>query len=197
MFLTAGKRSLDLTASPTPIVTVSPENATPDVDNDIVETACKAAELIKTESFDRLAEMVHPNDGVFFSPYSNIDLNTDKHFTAEQVANFAADETAYQWGYTDGEGAPINLTPKQYFKKYVFDQDYTAAPIIGRNYIVKSGNSIENVQDVFPDCQFVEFHFPSLDKQYEGLDWCTLRIVLREYQETYKIVAVIHDQWTI
>ncbi len=122
---------------------------------------------------------------------------TNAHFTAEQTAKFALDGTAYLWGYTEGEGTPINLTPKQYFEKYVCNQDYTTAPIIGRNYIVKSGNSIENVQEVFPDCQFGELHFPGIDKQYNGMNWCTIRLVFREYEGTYKIVAVIHDQWTI
>ncbi len=48
--------------SSTPAVSVSSENAKPASGTDIVETACKAAELIKSESYDKLAEMVHPED---------------------------------------------------------------------------------------------------------------------------------------
>lgn len=166
-------------------------------DTEAVKAAFEALELIKTGSYDLLAEMVSTEDGVYFTPYSYVDLSANMHFTAEQVAAFASDESSYLWGYTDGEGAPIELSPKQYFEKYVFNQDYTAAPIIGRNYIVKSGNSIENVQEVFPDCQFVDFHFPGFDPQVGGMDWCTLRLVFREYDGVYKIVAIIHAQWTI
>ena len=179
--------------------TAKKESVTADVSGEtqLIKTACTAVEYIKSGSFDKLAEMVHPEDGVYFVPYSYIDLSTDVHFTAEQVAGIGSDETDYMWGYTDGEGAPINLSPTKYFEKYVFNQDYTTAPVIGRNYIVMSGNSIENVKEVFPDCQFVDFHFPGFDEQYAGMDWCTLRIVFREYEGAYKIVAIIHAQWTI
>jgi hypothetical protein len=197
LFLNTGKSSLDLSETPTPSASASPDRAASAEDTDIVGAACKAAELIKAGSYAKLAEMVHPEDGVYFSPYSDIDLKTDMHFTAEQTSKFSTDGTSYMWGYTDGEGAPINLTPKQFFEKYVFDEDYTNSPVIGRNYIVKSGNSIENVKDVFPDCEFVEFHFPGFDSQYEGMDWRTLRLVFKEYEGTYKIVAIVHDQWTI
>jgi len=197
LFHTAGKLSPDVFVSPTPTVSAPTESAKPAGDTDLIEAASKAVKLIKAGDYEKLAEMVHPEDGVYFSPYSNIDLTTDMHFTAEQTAKFSSDRTAYMWGYTDGEGAPIKLTPKQYFEKYVFNQDYTVSPVIGRNYIVKSGNSIENVQEVFPDCQFVEFHYPGIDKQYSGMDWCSLRLVFREYEGAYKIVAIVHDQWTI
>lgn len=200
LFLALGKSNSDLYVPVSPSVSVPSETVNP-TDNggetDLVATACTAVEFIKTGSYDKLAEMVHPEDGVYFTPYSNVDLSTNMHFPAEKVANFASDQTAYLWGYTDGEGASINLTPKQYFEKYVFDQDYTSAPVIGRNYIVKSGNSIENVQDVFPDCQFVDFHFPGSEEKYAGMDWSTLRLVFREYEGAYKIVAIIHAQWTI
>ena len=201
VFQATGQNDSNLSASPSPIVPPVPtEIVNPPQtrgEANLVETALAAVELIKTSDYDQLAQMVHPVDGVYFTPYSNVDLTANMHFTSEQLANFATDETAYIWGYTDGEGAPIKLTPKQYFEKYVFDEDFTTAPVIGRNLIIKSGNSIENVQETFPDCQFVEFHFPGFEEQYAGMDWSTLRIVFREYEGTFKIVAIIHAQWTI
>lgn len=200
LFLAVGKSRSASSVSPSPSASIPSETVNPTGavgDAALITTACTTVEFIKSGSFDKLAEMIHPEDGVYFTPYSNVDLSTNMHFTAEQVANFNSDETAYLWGYTDGEGAPINLTPKQYFDKYVFNRDYTTAPVIGRNYIVQSGNSIENVQDVFPDCQFVDFHFPGIDEQVGGMDWCTLRLVFREYEGVYKLVAIIHAQWTI
>lgn len=201
VFQGTGKNNSSLSESPSPIVfpvpseTVNPPET--GVETNLVKTALEAIELIKVGNYDQLSEMVHPLDGLYFTPYSNVDLTDNMHFTAEQLANFTTDETSYLWGYTDGEGAPINLTPKQYFEKYVFDEDFTTAPIIGRNLIIKSGNSIENVQEAFPDCQFVEFHFPGFEEQYAGMDWSTLRLVFREYEGAYKIVAIIHAQWTI
>ena len=214
LFHSVGKSSSEtgdspaLSATPTPedengAVTVPPYVSEGTVstderrDTEVVNLAFSALEFIKMGNYDLLAKMVSPEDGVYFAPYSHLDLSANMHFTSEQVAVFASDKSSYLWGYTDGEGAPIELSPTQYFEKYVFDQDYTAAPIIGRNYIVKSGNSIENVQEVFPDCQFVDFHFPGFDPQVGGMDWCTLRLVFREYEDDYKLVAIIHAQWTI
>ncbi len=200
LFFTTGNSSSNATVSPSPSATVPSEIANPDTtigEPDVISVARTVVALIKSGSYDKLAEMVHPEDGVYFVPYSYVDLSANMHFTAEQLAAFATDKTAYLWGYTDGEGAPINLTPKQYFEKYVFNQDYTTAPIIGHNYILKTGNSIENVQEAFPDCQFVDFHFPGFDPQVGGMDWCSLRLVFREYEDAYKIVAIIHAQWTI
>ena len=187
-------KSAELTPSASPSETEIPTITS---DLAVVKTACEAVELIKSQNFEKLSDMIHPEDGVYFAPYSYIDKNASMHFTSEQVKNFAADNTSYLWGITDGEGAPINLTPKQYFEKYVFAHDYTKAPVIGHDTIIKSGNSIENVKDVFPDCEFVEFHFPGFDEQFNGMDWSTLRIVFREYEGTYKIVAIINAQWTI
>ena len=200
LFFATGKSSSDSAVSPSPSVSIPSETANIDntvAETDVISVAQSTVALIKSGSYDKLAELVHPKDGVYFVPYSYVDFSSNMHFTAEQVAAFSTDETVYLWGYTDGEGAPINLTPKQYFEKYVFNQDYTAAPIIGHNYITKTGNSIENVQEAFPDCQFVDFHFPGFDPQVGGMDWCTLRLVFREYEGVYKIVAIIHAQWTI
>lgn len=196
-----GNNDPNLSASPSSIVSPVPSEIVnpPQTggETNLVNVAMTAVELIKSGNYDKLSKMAHPEDGVYFTPYSNVDLTANMHFTAEQLSNFATDETAYLWGYTDGEGAPINLTPKQFFEKYVFNQDYTTAPVIGRNCIIKYGNSIENVQMAFPDCQFIEFHFPGFDEQCGVMDWCTLRIVFREYEGAFKIVAIIHAQWTI
>lgn len=200
LFLAVGKNDSNLSPSPSPTATIPSQSAAPtkpDGEMDLLKTALAAAELIRTGSYDKLAETVHPEDGVYFIPYSYVDTSTDMHFTAEQVANFTTDETAYLWGYTDGEGAAIELTPKQYFEKYVYDEDYVTAPVIGRNYITMLGNSIENVQEIFPDCEYVDFHFPGFDAQVAGMDWTTLRLVFREYEGTYRLVAIIHAQWTI
>ena len=75
--------------------------------------------------------------------------------------------------------------------------DYTAAPIVGVNQIIQTGNSLENVMDVYPDAQFIEFHYPSIQSNMEGMDWCSLKVVFELYEGNYKIVALIHSQWTV
>jgi hypothetical protein len=60
----------------------------------------------------------------------------------------------------DGSGDPIKLTPAEYFAVFIYDADYLSAPEIGVELCCENGNSLENIQDVFPNSRFVEFHFP-------------------------------------
>ncbi|MDD4715122.1 MAG: hypothetical protein PHT34_01015 [Oscillospiraceae bacterium] len=162
-----------------------------------VKFACDVLEAIKARDYPALAHMIHPEKGVVFTPYSSVDLTANLKFTRTQIGALAGNSQTYVWGVYDGAGNPIKMTMSEYFEKFVFNTDYTAAPVIGVNKIIQSGNSLENVQKVFPTAQFVEFHYPSLDPEKEGMDWCSLKVVFESYQNTYKVVALIHSQWTI
>jgi hypothetical protein len=157
----------------------------------------KAAKAFKDGDFNALADLAHPKKGVVFVPYSTVDKQKNLNFTADQIRKFGTDKTKYIWGLTDGEGAPIELTAKDYIAKYVYSKDYLSASVIGLNTVAKTGNSLENVKDVFPDASFVEFHIPGEDKKFEGLDWSSLKLVFELYEGDYRLVAVIHSQWTI
>lgn len=162
-----------------------------------VKFACDVVEALKARDYDALSQMIHPKKGVVFTPYSNVDLSANLKFTPEQIAALSSDTTEYVWGFYDGAGTPIELTMSEYFAKFVFNVDYTAAPIIGVNKVVQTGNSLENVLQVFPNAKFVEFHYPSLDTELQGMDWCSLKVVFEKYENTYKVVALVHSQWTI
>ncbi len=107
------------------------------------------------------------------------------------------DATLYQWGFADGSGAPISLTIPEYFDRYVYNADYANAPIIGVDQVIGQGNALENVQDAFPGARFVEYYFPGLNPEYNGFDWCGLKLVFAPYQEEYRLIAIVHSEWTI
>ncbi len=163
----------------------------------LVEAAYEIVSYLKENDYVSLSKAVHPDYGCVFSPYSCINLSTNKCFLASQIAGFAEDDTKYVWGLYDGIGTPIELTPDDYFKRFVFNADYDKAPIIGVNHIVKTGNSLETVSEVFPNAQYVEFHFPEIDPRNEGMDWCTLRLVFEKYGDSLRLTAIVHSQWTI
>jgi hypothetical protein len=169
---------------------------TPVADSSL-DAAMKAAAYFRDGDYAALADMVHPRKGVLFVPYSTVNPAKNLCFTADQVRAFSKDNTAYIWGLTDGEGAPIELTPREYIAKYVYNKDYLSSAVIGLNTIVKTGNSLENVGEAFPDADFVEFHIPGEKKENEGLDWSSLKLVFEKYEGQYRLVAVIHSQWTI
>ena len=100
---------------------------------------------------------------------------------------------------TQGKGDAITMTLPEYLSAYVFNVDYTQAPIIGVDSILSSGNSLENVQDAYPESRFLEYYFPGQDPEAGGLDWCALKLVFRDPEHTgaYRLIGVIHSEWTI
>ena len=91
------------------------------------------------------------------------------------------------------------MTLPEYLGAYVFDADYTQAPIIGVDHVIASGNSLENVEDAYPEDRFVEFYFPGQDPASGGLDWSALKLVFSdpEHAGDHRLVGVIHSEWTI
>ena len=164
---------------------------------ELTEYAYEILGYIKADDYGALSQAIHPEYGVVFSPYATITLTSNKRFTAMQVGGFSEDENQYVWGKYDGKGDPIELTPSEYFKTFVFDKDYTLASVIGVDTIVKSGNSLENIQEVFPNARFIDFHIPGTDPDSGGLDWSSLRFGFEEYMGELKLTVILHSEWTI
>lgn len=156
-----------------------------------------AIQLIKSKDFAGLSALVHPEQGLRFTPYPHVDLQADKLFTAQQVAGLADDATVYQWGSYDGTGDPIELSFNDYYQQFIYDHDFAEAPLIGNNRAIGRGNTLDNAQQVYQEGKFVEFHFDGVDPQYEGIDWSSLKLVFEQQNGTWYLVGVVHGQWTI
>jgi hypothetical protein len=163
---------------------------------ELVELAYDVLDTIKEGDYKALAEFVHPEYGVVFSPYATINLVSNKCFTAAQIAAFPQDETKYVWGLFDGSGEPIEMTPAQYFARFVMDKDYTKADQIGINRIIRSGNALENINEVFPNARYVDFHIEGAP-EHTGLDWGSLRLGFEDYKGELRLTIILHSEWTI
>lgn len=163
----------------------------------LVSSAYAVARAIQTRDYKTLSAYVHPDLGVTFTPYSTVDPETDLRFTAAQVREFQTDHTVYTWGYVDGRGSLIQMTPEEFFSSYVANADYTQAPKLGIDQILHSGNALENLTQVYQEGRFVEFHYPSLDQANDGLDWCSLKLAFYPSETCWYLVGIIHSQWTI
>ena len=160
-----------------------------------ISTATDILRNIKARDYKALSGCIHPEKGVIFSPYSYVNKDEDITLTADQLLS-SGNNSKYIWG-SYGEGPnPIELTIEEYFDQFVYDKDYLSADQVAVNSIIRSGNSIENVAEVFNDCLFVDFHDPG-STAYEGLDWSSLKIVLENYNGDYKVVAIIHSSYTL
>lgn len=171
---------------------------TEEITKDVIENrAIEVLNSLKDMDMEKLSGMIDPDKGVRFSPYGHVNKDTDLVFTADQIKNISNDNTLYTWGVFDGSGAPINLIFSDYYKKFIWDQDFTKAKEAGYNKILGKGNIINNSFDVYPKAIIVEYHFPGFDPQYGGMDWRSLRLVFEKNGDVWYIAGIIHDQWTI
>lgn len=163
----------------------------------INEKATAAISALKEKDMDKLSKLVHSEKGVRFSPYGYVDVENDLLFDLSEVKNLNTDTTVYTWGKFDGTGDPIELTFDDYYKKFIFDVDFTDAEQIGYNETLGQGNTINNSAEVYKNSIIVEYHFSGIDPQYEGMDWRSLRLAFENINDTWYLVGIIHDQWTI
>lgn len=158
----------------------------------------KAEEVIQTlksRNFKRLAQYVHPEMGLRFSPEVYVDPG-HKVFSAEVIPKLMQDETVYVWGSEDGSGKTIKTTFPQYFERYVYDVDFAATDSIFYNQTLQHGNAINNVPKAFPGCIVVEYYLHEVDPKLQGLDWRALRMVFEPYQNDWYLVGLVHAAWT-
>ena len=165
------------------------------IDSLILESSDQVLQSIKEQKWSVFASYIHPIKGARFSPYACIDTIT--HISLTQTSFIPSLHASQTWGLFDGSGEPIILTTNAYIQKFVYNADFLNAEQRELNTIIAAGNSLNNLLEIYPKSQFTEHYFAGFDKQYEGMDWTTLRLVYEEYQGSYFLIAVIHDQWTI
>lgn len=163
----------------------------------IKESADKVIYAVSTKDAATIAEYTHPVKGVRFTPYTYVSIENDVVFSKEAVKTFFTDQKTYLWGYYDGIGDEIKLTPSQYYQKFIYNVDYINADEIGYNEVLSSGNALENQFEVYENAIVVEYYFPGFTPEYDGLDWKSLRLVFEPYGNDWKLVGIISNQWTI
>lgn len=163
-------------------------------DERLIARAEEVLAALAEENYPALGQLVHPIRGVTFTPYSTVDPEKDLCFLPAQVAAAGRDETVYLWGVPAG-GGPISLTMPEYFRQYVYNADYQTAPERGVDETLVSGNAWENVEEVFPQERYVEYHFPGLKPENQQLDWCSLKLVFSDHEEEWYLVGLIHSEW--
>lgn len=160
-------------------------------------TGKSVLEALKNRDYATLGNYFFPAAAVRFSPYGFVDTTGDVKLTAPELTDLFSSNKKIHWGEQDGSGDAIQLTAKAYFEKYVYNVDFLHAQKTGIDQFIGGGNSLNNLKEVYPGTRFIEYHFSGFDKKYGGMDWTSLRLVFKEMNERYYLVAVVHDQWTI
>lgn len=168
-----------------PMEVVDPEQIATDVIN-----------LLKDKDLPRLATYVHPTEGVRFSPYGNVNMETDVVMQASILQNAFNEDDILNWGSYDGSGKSIDLSFTDYYKKFIYNHDFVNADQVGYNTIIGTGNTVNNATEVYSDSFIAEYYFKGTAAN-NFMDWSSLKIVLVEYNRDWVVVGIIHDQWTI
>ena len=164
-------------------------------DNALLNRANLALYSLKYKDGMQLSKFVHPSKGLRFTPYATLD-DTNLSFSVQEVAALFVDNIVRTWGVTDGKGDDIKATFTEYYEQFVFDADFADADEIGRNAIIGSGNSLINIEDIYPQASFIEY-FIKGSEEYDGMDWKGLRLIMEWFDGEWFLVAVAHDQWTV
>lgn len=160
------------------------------------DAASSIVELLRDRDLGTLSDWIDPEQGLRFSPYPHIDTAGSQLFQADKLPDFK-DAGKLQWGTADGSGEPILLTFRDYYEKYVYNQDFADAPDVSVNSLKGQGTTAFNAAEVYPGASYVEFHFPGFDEKAEGMDWQSLVLVFVPAGEEWNLVSIVHGQWTI
>lgn len=124
-----------------------------------------------------------------------VDTAKDKKYTRAQLLQYYNTNVKFTWGNQEGSGEAVVIPMKEYFDKFVYDQDYLKAPQIHFNTFKGATSSINNAPQVYPNAQIIQYYFPGFDAQYEGLDWEAVRLVWEKSGNEWYVVGIIHDAW--
>ncbi len=163
----------------------------------IKRSSDKLIRAIGSKDFGTVSKFTHPNKGVRFTPYTTVSLKQDIVFEPREIKDFFNNQNVYVWGLYDGRGNEISLTPSQYYEEFIYTEDFINAEETGYNEVLGGGNSVENQFEVYDNAIVVEYYFPGLNPDYGGTDWKSLRLVFEQYEDDWKLVGIIHNQWTI
>lgn len=163
----------------------------------ILQQAKQIQGYLATDNYQALTPYIHPTKGVRFSMYAYVQQETDKVFSREQFATYLQQSRIkFTWGTKDGVGDLYITTLPDFLNSWVAAEQYDFKGATF-NKFQGSGNSLNNLKEVYPNADFVEFYHSGKNPEYAGMDWRSMRLVFEEYQGKYYLVAIVNDQWTV
>ncbi len=160
------------------------------------EISNRVIQALAARDMGVLAQFVHPEKGVRFSPYTYV---REEHlvFMPGELPGLPGSDKVFNWGQYDGSGEPINLTFSEYYDEFVYSVDFANPEQIGYDQEIGQSSMTNNLHDFYPGSSYVEFYFSGFDPQYAGMDWQSLRLVFVQEKGRWWLVGIVHDEWTI
>ena len=152
---------------------------------------------IKNNDYEKFAGFIHPVEGIRFSQYGYVDIETDVKFKAVDFLKKLNERSAkINWGPYDAREDFILLTMQEYFKQYVYSHDFLNAKNISIDKNFNGTNSGDSINETYKNCFFVINNFPNT-VEAGAMDWRSLILVFKNYNNQFYLVGIIDDQWTI
>ena len=172
-----------------------PEGATLSASEEyILNLAVSTLFLLKNEDWGALGAMVHPEQGLTFSPFGYVDKDAAIRLGAGDVKALGFDEEVRIWGIFEGSGDPIEYTFVEYYERFIFNRDFTKEPQVAVDRIIRT-TMMDNLEILGNGASFAEFHMPGSGPE-EDFNWASLRLVLAPYDGDLYLVGIVHDEWT-
>lgn len=177
-----------------PVATLTPTSVSQESPT-LEESANQVINALAENDLDTVAEYVHPEMGLRFSPYGFV-RESHQVFYPETLPGLMESDETFDWGRYDGSGETIELTFNEYYDEFVYTSDFANAEQTAVNERLGQGNTINNIPEFYSGSSFVEYHFPGTEENNQ-MDWESLRLVFVQRNEIWFLVGIVHDQWTI
>lgn len=132
--------------------------------------------------------------GLRISIDSYLDDTEDVQLTAQDLISPSTKDVL--WGYADGSGDPVERTIIEHLTEIAGSTAITSTEIIALDTQIGSGNTINNIADVYPEARIVEYYFSGTD-YYGGLDWNSMYFVYDASGEQPVLIALVQAAWSI
>lgn len=160
-----------------------------------IKIASDIARALYEGDYKSLSVWVSPGRGVTVVPFSTVDFSQNITFTAAEIRELETNKNSYIFGIDPQNDKPITLTAAEFFRTYMQVSDFSAAPMIGINRIIRKGNAVENVAEIYSDCVFIDLYYPPSDPA-AGVDWISMKVVLEPGEGSYALVALVRGVYT-
>jgi hypothetical protein len=163
-----------------------------DSQNELYLKALDTLKLIKGKKYEELSNIVHPQKGLLFSPYGLIDNENAIVLTQEKVKRLKENTQLFIWGYEYNSSEIIMMTFENYYHNYVYNYEYTKSRNIGINDIVGDNRTVDNIKEIFPQGEYVDFYLPAMTD--DNKSWTSLRLVFEQFEGMYYLVGIVGDR---
>ncbi len=173
----------------------SPDNSH-SMERSLTEQALYIQSALANKQYASIIKEIHPTRGVRFSMYAYVKPNSDKVFSRAQFAQYIEQSNIrFTWGDLDGTGELLVVPLPTYLTTWIDGKKFNTARITV-NEFESRGNMINNVKDMYPKADIVDFYYRSTG-EYSDIDWRGMRLVFDIYEGRRYLVAIVNDRWTV